>query len=66
MAGSRRRAAAGGCDQLERGWAAGARAARYRAGVSMPRGTLAGLLAALGFADTARAQALLTGDLGLD
>ena len=32
----------------------------------MPRGTLAGLLAALGFADTARAQALLTGDLGLD
>ncbi len=32
----------------------------------MPRGTLAGLLAALGFADTARAQALLTDDLGLD
>jgi [glutamine synthetase] adenylyltransferase / [glutamine synthetase]-adenylyl-L-tyrosine phosphorylase len=39
----------------------------YRAGVSMIRGTtLAGQLAAMGFADTARAQRLLTEDLGLD
>src|ERR1039457_5865164 len=44
-----------------RGWP------RYRAGVSMPRGTtLAGRLAAMGFADTARAEALLTQDLRLD
>jgi [glutamine synthetase] adenylyltransferase / [glutamine synthetase]-adenylyl-L-tyrosine phosphorylase len=36
-------------------------------GVSTPRGTtLAGQLAAMGFADTARAQRLLTEDLGLD
>jgi [glutamine synthetase] adenylyltransferase / [glutamine synthetase]-adenylyl-L-tyrosine phosphorylase len=33
--------------------------------VSTPRGTLAGQLAAMGFADTARAQRLL-GDLGID
>ena len=32
----------------------------------MPRGTLAGQLAALGFADTTRARQLLTGDLGLE
>ena len=32
----------------------------------MPRGTLAGQLAALGFADTARARRLLFEDLGLD
>jgi [glutamine synthetase] adenylyltransferase / [glutamine synthetase]-adenylyl-L-tyrosine phosphorylase len=32
----------------------------------MPRGTLAGQLAAMGFADTARARVLLTDDLGLD
>ena len=32
----------------------------------MPRGTLAGQLAAMGFGDTARARQLLTGDLGLD
>ena len=32
----------------------------------MARGTLTGQLAALGFADTERAQALLTADLGLD
>jgi len=36
-------------------------------GMSRPRGTtLAGQLAAMGFADTARAQRLLTEDLGLD
>ena len=35
--------------------------------MSTPRGTtLAGQLAAMGFADTARAQRLLTEDLGLD
>src|ERR1700689_4922733 len=40
---------------------------RYGAGVSTPRGTtLAGQLAAMGFADTARAQRLLTEDLELD
>jgi [glutamine synthetase] adenylyltransferase / [glutamine synthetase]-adenylyl-L-tyrosine phosphorylase len=39
----------------------------YGAGVSTPRGTtLAGQLAAMGFADTARAQRLVTDDLGLD
>ena len=38
--------------------------ARYRAVVNMPRGTLAGQLAAMGFADTARAAQLLT-ELGL-
>ena len=32
----------------------------------MPRGTLAGQLAAMGFADTTRARQLLTDDLGLD
>ncbi len=32
----------------------------------MPRGTLAGQLAAMGFGDTARARQLLTADLGLD
>ncbi len=32
----------------------------------MARGTLAGQLAAMGFADTARTRQLLTGDLGLD
>jgi hypothetical protein len=32
----------------------------------MPRGTLAGQLAALGFADTGRAQRLLFEELGLD
>jgi glutamate-ammonia-ligase adenylyltransferase len=32
----------------------------------MPRGTLAGQLAAMGFADTARARRLLTDELGLD
>jgi [glutamine synthetase] adenylyltransferase / [glutamine synthetase]-adenylyl-L-tyrosine phosphorylase len=43
------------------------RAGRYRAGVSTPRGTtLAGKLAAMGFADTARAQRLITQDLVLD
>jgi [glutamine synthetase] adenylyltransferase / [glutamine synthetase]-adenylyl-L-tyrosine phosphorylase len=38
--------------------------ARYGAGMNTPRGTLAGHLAAMGFADTARAEALLT-ELGL-
>ncbi len=38
--------------------------ARYRAGVNMPRGTLAGQLAAMGFADTGRARALIA-ELGL-
>ena len=34
--------------------------------MSTPRGTLAGQLAAMGFADTARARRLLTDELGLD
>jgi [glutamine synthetase] adenylyltransferase / [glutamine synthetase]-adenylyl-L-tyrosine phosphorylase len=38
--------------------------ARYRAVVNMPRGTLTGQLAVMGFADTARAAQLLT-ELGL-
>ena len=38
---------------------------RYRAGVSMPRGTLAGQLASMGFADTGRARQLI-GELNLD
>jgi len=38
----------------------------YRAGVSMARGTLAGQLATMGFADTGRARRLLTEDLRLD
>ncbi len=42
------------CDQTP------ARPARYRADVTSPRGTLAGQLAAMGFADTARAQQLVT------
>jgi [glutamine synthetase] adenylyltransferase / [glutamine synthetase]-adenylyl-L-tyrosine phosphorylase len=42
-------------------------AARYRAGVSIPRGTtLAGRLASLGFADAGRAQRVITGELALD
>ncbi len=42
-----------------------ARLARYGAVVNMPRGTLAGQLAAMGFADTARAEALISElDLG--
>ncbi|MBO0832523.1 MAG: hypothetical protein J2P29_11205, partial [Actinobacteria bacterium] len=39
--------------------------AGYRADVTSPRGTLAGQLAAMGFADTARARQLLT-ELGFD
>src|ERR1019366_6074403 len=48
-------------------WACSRRGAPgYRARVSMPRGTLAGQLAAMGFADTGRARRLLTEDLRLD
>jgi [glutamine synthetase] adenylyltransferase / [glutamine synthetase]-adenylyl-L-tyrosine phosphorylase len=43
------------------------RAGRYGAGVSVPRKTTAaGRLARLGFADPARAERMLGGDLGLD
>jgi len=53
-----------GCGSGQGAWRPGR---RYRAGVSIPRGTtLAGRLASLGFADADRAERLITGGMALD